>query len=54
MTEPFILFTVAGTTYGLRSTQVAHVELIEHVTPVPNAAHFAAREDDAVVKWCRR
>jgi purine-binding chemotaxis protein CheW len=40
MTEPFILFTVAGTTYGLRSTQVAHVELIEHVTPVPNAAHF--------------
>jgi purine-binding chemotaxis protein CheW len=40
MTEPFILFTVAGTTYGLRSTQVAHVELIDHVTPVPNAAHF--------------
>jgi len=40
MTEPFILFTVAGTTYALRSTQVAHVELIEHVTPVPNAAHF--------------
>jgi purine-binding chemotaxis protein CheW len=40
VTEPFILFTVAGTTYGLRSTEVAHVEMVEQVTPVPNAAHF--------------
>ena len=40
MTEPFILFMVAGTTYALRSTQVAHVEMLDQVTPVPNAAHF--------------
>jgi purine-binding chemotaxis protein CheW len=40
MSEPFILFAVAGTTYALRSTEVAHVEMIEQVTPVPNAVHF--------------
>ena len=40
MTEPFILFTVAGTTYALRSRDVAHVEMVEQVTAVPNAAHF--------------
>jgi purine-binding chemotaxis protein CheW len=40
VSEPFILFTVAGTTYALRSTEVAHVEMIEQVTAVPNAAHF--------------
>jgi purine-binding chemotaxis protein CheW len=40
VTEPFILFTIAGTTYALRSTEVAHVEMVDQVTPVPNAAHF--------------
>ena len=40
MTEPFILFTVAGTTYALRSREVAHIEMVEQVTAVPNAAHF--------------
>ena len=39
-TETFILFAVAGTTYALRSRDVAHVEMIEHVTAVPNAAAF--------------
>ncbi len=38
MTEPFILFTVAGTTYALRSRDVAHIEMVEQVTAVPNAA----------------
>lgn len=38
--ETFILFTVAGTTYALRSAEVAHVEMIERVTAVPNAAAF--------------
>jgi len=38
MTETFILFVVAGTTYALRSHEVAHVEMLEQVTPVPNAA----------------
>jgi purine-binding chemotaxis protein CheW len=37
-TETFILFTVAGTTYALRSREVAHVEMVEQVTGVPNAA----------------
>lgn len=36
--ETFILFTVAGTTYAVRSRDVAHVELLEQVTAVPNAA----------------
>jgi purine-binding chemotaxis protein CheW len=40
VTEPFILFTVAGTTYGLRSRDVAHIEMVEQITAVPNAAHF--------------
>jgi purine-binding chemotaxis protein CheW len=39
-TETFILFAVAGTTYALRSRDVAHVEMVEHVTTVPNAASF--------------
>ena len=36
--ETFILFSVAGTTYGLRSRDVTHVEMLEQVTSVPNAA----------------
>ena len=35
--EPFVLFEVAGTTYGVRSTFVQQVQMIEQVTPVPNA-----------------
>ena len=33
----YILFTVAGTTYALASQHVLHIEMIEHITPVPNA-----------------
>ena len=32
--ETFILFSVAGTTYALRSRDVAHVEMVEQVTAV--------------------
>jgi len=39
-TETFILFSVAGTTYALRSADVQHMEMVEHVTRVPNAAPF--------------
>jgi purine-binding chemotaxis protein CheW len=39
-TETFILFSVAGTTYALRSREVAHVEMVEEVTAVPNATAF--------------
>jgi chemotaxis signal transduction protein len=35
--ESFILFEIAGTTYGVRSSVVQQVQMIEHVTPVPNA-----------------
>ncbi|HET7113056.1 MAG TPA: chemotaxis protein CheW [Pyrinomonadaceae bacterium] len=35
--EPFILFEVAGTTYGVRSRFVQQVEMIEDVAAVPNA-----------------
>src|SRR4051794_33877187 len=38
--ETFIVFSVAGTTYGLRSHEVQHVEMLEKVTRVPNAASF--------------
>jgi purine-binding chemotaxis protein CheW len=38
--ETFILFTVAGTTYAVRSRDVAHVEMVEQVTAVPNAPAF--------------
>jgi len=39
-TDSFILFTVAGTTYALRSAEVQHMEMVEQVTRVPNAAPF--------------
>lgn len=36
--EPYILFELAGALYGLRSADVQHVEMLEHLTPVPNTA----------------
>lgn len=38
--DHYILFTVAGTTYALPSQEVAHVEMVEQVTRVPNAPAF--------------
>ena len=38
--DHYILFSVAGTTYALPSQQVAHVEMVEQITRVPNAAAF--------------
>lgn len=35
--ETFILCEVAGTTYAVPSGDVAQLEMIEHITPVPNA-----------------
>lgn len=40
MKDNFILFSLAGTTYALRTSDVAHVEMVDQVTGVPNAAHF--------------
>ena len=38
--ETFILFQVADTWYALPSRHVQQVEMIEHITPVPNAPAF--------------
>jgi purine-binding chemotaxis protein CheW len=38
--QTYILFTVAGTSYAVLSRHVLHIEMIEHVTPVPNAPAF--------------
>jgi chemotaxis signal transduction protein len=38
--DHFILFLVNGTTYALPSRDVAHVEMVEQITRVPNAAPF--------------
>jgi purine-binding chemotaxis protein CheW len=35
--EPYILFELAGTTYGLPSRFVQQMEMVENLTPVPNA-----------------
>src|SRR5512142_3428236 len=38
--DTFIVFTVAGTAYAVRSGDVQHMEMIEGVTRVPNAPPF--------------
>lgn len=35
--EPFILFELAGTTYGVRSRFVQQIEMVDEVASVPNA-----------------
>jgi purine-binding chemotaxis protein CheW len=40
MVENYILFMVAGTTYALRTRDVAHIEMVEQITGVPNASPF--------------
>jgi len=38
--ETYILFEIAGTTYGVASQSVQQMEMIEHITPLPNAPPF--------------
>ena len=38
--DSYILCEVAGTTYALRSDDIALLEMVGHITPVPNAAAF--------------
>jgi len=38
--ETFILFQIADTTYAASSQHVRQIEMIEHVTPLPNAPEF--------------
>lgn len=35
--DAFILFTLVGTTYAVRTRDVLHIEMVEEITPVPNA-----------------
>jgi purine-binding chemotaxis protein CheW len=35
--DQYVLFEVGGTTYAIPSTEVAHVEMVQHITLVPNA-----------------
>ena len=34
----YIRFELAGSAYGVRSKDVLHIDLLEHITPVPNTA----------------
>lgn len=38
--QPYILFGVAGTAYALKGQDVLHIEMLEHITPVPNAPSY--------------
>jgi purine-binding chemotaxis protein CheW len=40
VTDAYILFQLAGTTYAVRSGEVHHLELVEDITPVPNVSSF--------------
>lgn len=35
--ESYVIFELAGSTYGISSQSVQHVDMFEHVTRVPNA-----------------
>lgn len=36
----YILFNLVGTTYAIKSNDVQQMEMVEHITPVPNAPNF--------------
>jgi purine-binding chemotaxis protein CheW len=36
----YILFSVAGTTYAVGTEDVRHMEMIEQITPMPNAGEY--------------
>ncbi len=38
--QPYILFRLAETTYAVPARQVAYVDMVEHITPVPHAPSF--------------
>jgi chemotaxis signal transduction protein len=40
MTGQYIIFSVAGTSYALPTDQVAHVEMVNEITRVPNAPRY--------------
>ena len=40
MTNTYIVFEVAGTSYAVHSRSVQQIEMVEHITPLPNAPDF--------------
>jgi purine-binding chemotaxis protein CheW len=38
--DTYILFEIAGTTYAVNSQSVQQIEMIDHITPLPNAPAF--------------
>jgi purine-binding chemotaxis protein CheW len=38
--QAYILFSVAGTTYAVRTGDVRHMEMVEQITPIPNASEY--------------
>ena len=38
--RPFVFCELAGTTYAVESQAVQQMEMVEHITPVPNAPSF--------------
>lgn len=40
ITETYVLCELAGATYGIASREIAHLEMVGKVTPVPNAPAF--------------
>src|SRR5689334_15659493 len=39
-TDTYIVFEIAGTSYAVQSLTVQQIEMIEHITPLPNAPPF--------------
>jgi len=44
MTNQYIIFSVAGTSYALPSQQVGHIEMVDEVTRVRDSISFVPRE----------
>src|SRR5262249_16455501 len=38
--DTYIVFEIAGTSYAVDSQTVQQIEMIEHITPLPNAPNF--------------
>lgn len=38
LADTYIIFELADAAYAVRSSEVQHVEMLEHITPVPNTA----------------
>lgn len=36
--DSYVIFELAGSLYGIHSRDVRHVDMLEHVTPVPNTS----------------